>query len=233
MRAAHDMTRRRPATTLAALLLAAAALLPHPARAGEDAPAEPGVLVEARFVDPASGLEAEWGATGQILVAPQAGDPALAHWRGARALATSPSRQSVTLAPGGRATIRVGREIPFSGWFLRLGRQAGQVEPGAEWREVESTFEVELAAAGTDGSVRLLLTPELAYLQGRTRRSVAFHDLRAEVLLGAGREARLAPAPTQGEFYRRFLAGYDPLRRVRGVDLLLRAVPPPPAPPAP
>jgi hypothetical protein len=181
------------------------------------------VKIEARFVDRTSGAEAGWGATGQILLPPQPGDPELLRWRQARAVATSLSRQSVSLPRGGRGLIRVGRDIPFAGWFLRHGIRAGWLETGTEWREVESALEVEAWSPTGDGAVRLVLAPEFSYLGGRSRRSVAFPDGRAEIVLPVGVEIRLAPPPALEAFYQRLLAGYDPFRRVAPIDLILRA----------
>jgi len=185
----------------------------------------PGVLVrvEAHFVDRVSGAEAGWGATGQILLPPQPGDAALLRWRQARAVATSLSRQSVTLAPGGRGLIRVGREIPFAGWFLRHGTRCGWLEAGTEWREVESALEVEAWSRAVDGTVRLVIAPEFSYLTGRSRRSVSFPDERTEIVMTPGVEVRFAPLAAVEAFYGRLLTGYDPLRRVWPVDLILRA----------
>jgi hypothetical protein len=188
-------------------------------------PESAGVLVriEARFVDRASGTEAGWGATGQILVPPQAGDTAFSRWRQARTVATSPARQSVTLERGGRGMIRVGREIPFAGWFLRYGTRCGLLETGTEWREVESALEVEAWSHAADGTVRLSVAPEFSYLSGRTRRIVSFPGERIEVALTPGAEVRFAPTSALEAFYSRLLSGYDPLRRVWPVDLVLRA----------
>lgn len=197
-----------------------------PLHAQEPPPSGPearAVRVEARFVDRAGGQDAPWGATGQILVPAAPADPAVARWGEARALASSPSRQGVTLEPGGRGLIRVGRGIPFAGWFLRHGQACGLLEEKTEWRDVESAFEVELGPPAADGSLRLVLTPEFGFAQGRARRSVPFPAERVEVLLAPGAEARLAPPAGLEAFYRRLLAGYDPLRRVWSVDMVLRA----------
>jgi len=181
------------------------------------------VRIEARFVDRASGTEAGWGATGQILIPLQPGDTALLRWRQARTVATSLARQSVTLDRGGRGMIRVGREIPFAGWFLRHGTRCGWLEAGTEWREVESALEVEAWSYATDGTVHLSLAPEFSYLSGRSRRIVSFPGERVEIALTPGAEVRFAPTPALEAFYSRLLAGYDPLRRVWPVDLVLRA----------
>lgn len=195
------------------------------------APAQgPGVLasagpllkLEARFADPASGLEAGWGATGQILIPPIPADPALHHWQQVRSVATSEARQSVVLAPGGRGLIRVGRQIPFAGWFLQRGVRCGTVEQGAEWREVDSALEVEVDVAEDDGTVVVSLTPEFGYLSGRSRGCVPFTGERTEIALTPGVEARFAPSAELAAFYGRLLAGYDPLRRVWPVELILR-----------
>ena len=138
-------------------------------------------------------------------------------------MATSLSRQSVTLARGGRGLIRVGREIPFAGWFLRYGIRCNRLETSTEWREVESALEIEAWSQAADGTVRLEIAPEFSYLTGRTRRSVSFPDERTEVVVTPGAEARFAPPAALAAFYSRLLSGYDPLRRVWPVDLLLRA----------
>jgi hypothetical protein len=181
------------------------------------------VRIEARFVDRATGQEAGWGATGQILIPPRPDDPTLQRWRQERAVATSLSRQSVTLAPGGRGLIRVGREIPFAGWFLRHGTDCGWLETGTEWREVESALEFEAGPPAADGTVRLSVTPEFCYLAGRSRRVVSFPGERVELLLTPGAEARFVAGTALEAFYGRLLAGYDPLRRVWPVELVLRA----------
>ncbi|HWR98581.1 MAG TPA: hypothetical protein VN317_09200 [Candidatus Methanoperedens sp.] len=218
--------RYAAAAVVAAIALAPALAggpAPVPAQAMPAAPAERRLVrIEARFVDGAGGQEAPWGATGQILVPVAPADSAVARWGQARAVASSTSQQSVTLAAGGRGLIRVGREIPFAGWFLRQGLRCGQLEERTEWRDVESAFEIE-AGAAADGTVRLLLTPEFGYAQGRARRTVSFPAERVEVLLVPGAETRLAPPAERRGFYRRLLAGYDPLRRVWSVEMLLRA----------
>ena len=217
-----------PAALITALSLLLAILLAggRSARAQSPEPAgAPAVLVriEARFIERAGGAEAGWGATGQILVPPQPGDPALLRWRQARTVAMSLSRQSVTLARGGRGLIRVGREIPFAGWFPRHGNQCGWLEAGSEWREVESALEVEAWSLAADGTVRLVLAPEFSYLAGRVRRSVSFPGERTEIVVTPGTEVRFAPPAALEAFYGRLLSGYDPLRRVWPVDLVLRA----------
>ena len=112
------------------------------------------VRIEARFVDRATGLEAGWGATGQILLPPSPGDAAVQRWSETRTVAVSSSQQTLTLEPGGRGLVRVGREIPFAGWLQRHGNRCGWIEEETAWREVESTLEIELEqsaapAAGT------------------------------------------------------------------------------------
>jgi hypothetical protein len=216
----------------AALLSAPAALVAAVPAARAQSPASgaappSGVRIEARFVDRVSGLEAGWGATGQIQLPPSPGDAALQRWRDARTVAVSSSRQSLTLEPGGRGLVRVGREIPFAGWLLRHGVRCGLVEEDTSWREVESALEVELEspASPADGSVRIAVTPEFNYLQGRTRRSVAFGGERVEILLPLGAETRFVPPAAREPLYSRLLAGYDPLRRVGEVELVLRAEP--------
>lgn len=185
--------------------------------------------LEVRFVDRASGRDAAWGATGQVLL-PADASSGLPPWPGARAQGVSPARQSIELSPGEPVEIRVGREIPFAGWLLRAGGGRAGIAADALWREVESALQIAAAGAGGDGAIRVVVTPECAFRQGREVRSLVYEDRRLELVLPPGEEVRLAPGPGQGEFFERFLAGYDPLRRVRPVDLVLRILPPEPAP---
>jgi hypothetical protein len=229
------MDGRRLAAQAAGILVTLALLDgagPWPVSGQERAGGESRTLrIEARFVDPASGREAPWGATGQIMIPPLPADPAIERWRQERTVASSPSRQSLALEPGAAGLIRVGREIPFAGWFLRHGARCGWIEAKTEWREVESALEIEAAFPDASGAVRLSLTPEFSYLHGRARRTVAFPGERVEVVLQPGAEARLAPLASREGFYRRLLAGYDPLRRVWPVELVLRVdAAEPPAP---
>lgn len=183
------------------------------------------IVIEARFLDRASGLDAGWGATGQILIPPNFSDPAMQRWRPERSLAVTPSRQSLTLAPGERGLLRVGREIPFAGWFLQHGVKCGWLDAKSDWREVASTLEIESVAPSAAGGVRLAFTPEFTYHDGRARRTVVFPGERAEIVLVPGVEARFVPVGQLQAFYGRLLAGYDPLRRVWPVELLLRVHP--------
>ena len=219
--------KKRRSSAAAAAIAALLFLLAGGPKAHAQSPEPAGaagslVRIEARFVDRASCAEAGWGATGQILIPPQPGDPALLRWRQARVVATSLTRQSVTLARGGRGLIRVGREIPFAGWFLRHGIRSGWLETGGEWREVESALEVEAWPNAVDGTVRLVIEPEFSYLTGRSRRAVSFPDQRTEIVIKPGAEVRFAPTAALEAFYSRLLSGYDPLRRVWPVDLVLR-----------
>lgn len=220
--------KNRVRATLAGLIPALTLLL----SGGSGAGAQPldfgdasgiAVRIEASFVERSSGMEAGWGATGQILVPAQPGDPALLRWQQARVVATAPSRQSVTLVQGGRGLIRVGREIPFAGWFLRHGTRCGWLEAGTEWREVESALEVEAWPQAAEGTIRLVITPEFSYLAGRSRRIVSFKDERTEIVVVPGAEVRFTPPAVHEAFYNRLLSGYDPVRRVWPVDLVLRA----------
>jgi hypothetical protein len=208
---------------LTALALATGARTAHAQGPGTVSSENRAVRIEARFIEPASGQDAPWGATGQILIESTPADPAAERWRQVRALASSPSRQGVTIEPGGRGLIRVGREIPFAGWFLRRGVRCGLLEPETEWREVESALEIAVGAPAADGTLRVVLTPEFGYRHGRSRRTVSFPAESAEIVVTPGVETRFAPAAGLEVFYRRLLAGYDPMRRVLPVDIALRA----------
>jgi hypothetical protein len=178
--------------------------------------------VEARFVDRASGLEAVWDATGQLLVPAASGENALASWRGTRVVSTTASRQVVLVSPGGGAALRVGRGVPFAGWLHRFGRVRGYLDTAMEWREVETTLALEAESRPGEGGGRLVLTPAFEFPAGRARRVVVYAGQRVAVVANEGEEFRLPVPGAEEEFFRHFLAGYDLVRRVRPVDLVLR-----------
>jgi len=210
-----------PGPVRRALLVAAGCLAAGRAATAADGVAA--VRMEVRLVDGESGRPAAWSEGGQLLVPSPAGDAAgEVPARGGR---TAPAAQDVIVPRGGLGEIRIGREVPFAGWFLRYARRAGLAEPEAEWREVEAILDVEVLAANSAGAVALALTPGLAYTQGRTRRRAVFAAERVRVAVPPGREVRVAADGALGDFYGHLLAGYDGLRRVRPVALLLRASP--------
>src|SRR5512136_1796577 len=92
-----DVTTRHTSAAIAAAIIGLLALATGAvslrAQGPTTAPPEGRtVRIEARFVDPASGSEAPWGATGQILVPTAPADPLAARWGQPRAVASSPSR---------------------------------------------------------------------------------------------------------------------------------------------
>ena len=85
--------------------------------------------------------------------------------------------------------------------------------------------------AGT-GRIQVAATPEFSYLEskGKKRKSIVLTALSTEVMLEDGVEAVLGGGETEEESFRRFFAGYDRQRRVREVEVRIRArvVEPPP-----
>jgi hypothetical protein len=183
------------------------------------------VRVEVRFVDRETGREAEVGVTGQLLLTASAGtgvSSALLNLKGRKVSKTRLSAQSVVVASGRGAKIEVGREIPYQSWLLAYGQNRAYLKADVEWKEVRSRLAVRPTVIGGD-YIRVRLTPEFAYQLGKKRRSVVFSDLHTEVTIPNGGETRLGSIDEHEDFYSRFLVGYDSLRRVRRVDVMLQA----------
>jgi hypothetical protein len=184
------------------------------------------VRVETRIVDHETGEEAGVSASGQLLLTvPDFGvrSDVVFDVDSARAAKRRSSKQFIVVASGREASIAVGQEIPYQRWFLRYGKEHGVVEAEVKWKEVGSRLAVLPTVIDGGRKVRLRVVPEISYRKGKRREEIAFAGAATELVLAEGEERPIGGSEENEEFYRRFFSGYDRQRRVRRVDIFVRA----------
>ena len=123
-----------------------------------------------------------------------------------------------------KCTAAIGRGIPYQSWLEEYGRRRNVISGTTEWKEVGSHLTVRPSIVDGGRKIRLEVVPGLSYLAGRRRGTVAFAAASAEAVVPSGGEVRLGGDGEEGDdFFSRFLVGYDRQRRVRRVDVFLRA----------
>jgi len=189
------------------------------------------IRVESRIADRESGRTVERSASGQLIASVPPGAASGSVYFKVRDESSSRSlsaEQFVVVSSGSEATIAVGRQIPYLGWFAAFGEKEGLVAGDIAWKEVGSRLAVRATAIDGGGKVRLHVVPELDYIVGGSRRKkgkkkeIAFAGAATEIVVESGREVRIGGGEENEEFFSRFLAGYDRQRRVRRVDIFIR-----------
>ena len=119
------------------------------------------------------------------------------------------TRQTLVVADGREAMLRVGEEVPWLEWIEDWGRRVGASEARVQWQEVGAFLAVEATLVGEGPWVRIRLTPELiGRVEGRPYRQ-RFAQASTELMARAGETVPLAGLAQHGDFYARFLVGRD------------------------
>jgi len=143
------------------------------------------------------------------------------------------ARQTLVVASGREASLRVGERVPWLEWIETWGRNAGVFESRVNWQDVGAFLVVEPTLIGNGPDIRIRLTPELSGRVGGQPHRVRFAAAASEIVARAGETVSLAGLSQANEFYSRFLAGFDSAgaRRTLNISLtptLLAPTAPPP-----
>jgi type II secretory pathway component GspD/PulD (secretin) len=132
------------------------------------------------------------------------------------------STQFITVLSGGRASILVAEEVPYTDWFYEYGVRYGYLRAETKWRQVGASLIVEPEIVGDGTWIHVRLTPELSYFVDRQRFTTAFVNASTEVTARNGQELNIAGSIGNQDFYSRFLVGFDNARTARTLDIILR-----------
>lgn len=141
----------------------------------------------------------------------------------ARSRTTVNARQQLLVLSGGRATLTVAEEVPYSEWLYTWGLGHGLWAQNVVWQEVGTSMVVEPRALG-NGTILVRLTPRFDYRAGGNSQTVDVTELSTEVIVRAGEEIALGGVPFRDtDFRERFLAGVNESGQTARVEMTLRA----------
>jgi type II secretory pathway component GspD/PulD (secretin) len=140
-----------------------------------------------------------------------------------RARTTVDARQQLLVLSGGKASLTVAEEVPYSEWLYTWGLTHGLWAQNVVWQEVGTSMVVEPRALG-NGTILVRLTPRFDYRAGGAAQTVEVNALTTEVVVREGEEVALGGVPFRDEEFReRFLAGFDESGQTARVAMTLRA----------
>jgi type II secretory pathway component GspD/PulD (secretin) len=140
-----------------------------------------------------------------------------------RSRTTVNARQQLLVLSGGRASLTVAEEVPYSEWLYTWGLGHGLWAQNVVWQEVGTSMVVEPRVLG-NGTILVRLTPRFDYRAGGDSRTVDVTELSTEVIVRAGEEIALGGVPFRDtDFRERFLAGVDESGQTARVEMTLRA----------
>ncbi len=130
--------------------------------------------------------------------------------------------QTLVVASGREALLRVGERVPWLEWIEDWGWRSGVYASRVQWDEVGAFLAVEATVIGEGPMIRIRLTPELSgRVQGRPHR-IRFAQASTEIIARAGETISLAGLTQKNEFYSHFLIGMDRRGERRSLNMTLK-----------
>ena len=152
-------------------------------------------------------------ASGRVTLRPSVGDR--------RTRGRDRTRQSLLVASGREATLRVGERVPYLQWIHRWGIRHGVLEGEIRWQDVGAFLAVEATVIGEGPLVRIRLTPTLSgRVEGRPH-EVRYAEAATEVTVSDGQTLSIGGLARDHDFYERFLVGFDRSGGTRRLDIRL------------
>ena len=140
-----------------------------------------------------------------------------------RSRTTVNAQQQLLVLSGGRASLTVAEEVPYSEWLYTWGLGHGLWAQNVVWQEVGTSMVVEPRVLG-NGTILVRLTPRFDYRAGGNSQTVDVTELSTEVIVREGEEVSLGGVPFRDTDFRdRFLAGIDESGQTASVAISLRA----------
>jgi type II secretory pathway component HofQ len=133
------------------------------------------------------------------------------------------ARQELVVLSGGRASLTVAEQVPYTEWLFTWGVAHHLWAQSVQWQEVGTSMVVAPRVLG-DGTIHVRLTPRFDYRAGGNSQTVEVNELSTEVVVRDGEEIALGGVPFRDEDFReKFLAGVDESGRTTRVAMTLRA----------
>jgi len=133
------------------------------------------------------------------------------------------ARQELVVLSGGRASITVAEQVPYTEWLFTWGVAHSLWARSVQWQEVGTSMMVEPRVL-PGGTIHVRLTPRFDYRAGGASQTVEVNELSTEVVVREGEEISLGGVPFRDEEFReKFLAGVDESGRTTRMAVTLRA----------
>lgn len=133
------------------------------------------------------------------------------------------AQQQLLVLSGGRASLTVAEQVPYSEWLFTWGVSHGLWAQNVVWQEVGTSMVVEPRVLG-NGTILVRLIPRFDYRSGGNAQTVEVNELSTEVVVRDGEEIQIGGVPFRDEDFReRFLAGIDEVGQTSRVAMTLRA----------
>lgn len=118
------------------------------------------------------------------------------------------TRQTLLVASGREARLRVGESVPYADWLISYGHRGGVLaQSQIQWQDVGSYLVVQPTVVGEGPLIRLRLTPELSGLVEGHAQQTQFANVATEVVVQDGQSFQIGGLDQDQEFYSRFLIG--------------------------
>lgn len=115
--------------------------------------------------------------------------------------------QTLVVANGRAASLRVGESVPRVGWLMEYGRGQGWLTETVVWEEVGSFLVVEPLILGNGPLIRLRITPELRGRAGGRAKEIRFASAATEVVVSDGQTYPLGGLSAASACFEAFLTG--------------------------
>jgi type II secretory pathway component GspD/PulD (secretin) len=117
--------------------------------------------------------------------------------------------QTLLVASGRQASLRVGESVPYVDWFVDYGTRYGYLQQSINWKDVGASLIVEPVVIGEGPMIRIRLTPELSGLVDGNVYRTSFSRVATEIVVQDGQTFQIGGLDKDEDFYSRFLIGFD------------------------
>lgn len=185
------------------------------------------VRIEVEFDDRSSSREVGAGLTGGgRIVIPSGGKPESdfrvgLHARHQEDQSASRTVQTLLVASGREAVLRVGERIPHTEWFMDYGRRHGFLRGEIVWQDVGSHLVVLPVVIGDGPDIRIRLVPELSGRMNGEPFRLRYASAATDVIVRSGQTVSIGGLSQHQDFYSRFLFGSGRSGVTRALDIRL------------
>lgn len=129
--------------------------------------------------------------------------------------------QTLMVASGREAVLRVGEQVPYLDWLTTYGWQGGYLTSQVQWQDVGAFLVVTPTILHDGQTVHVRITPELRGLVDGQPLRTSFTSVATELYVRNGETVTLGGFGKDREFSSRFLIGQSRTGEQRTLDITL------------